>query len=179
MDKNFFELVARRRSCRKFSEQKPERALIEKIMEATLTAPSSKNTRTSRFLVIDDPQTIARMAEMRDYGSAFMVGAPVVVLVMGVKAPTDLWEINCAISATYLQLAAEEAGLGSCWVHVGGRPRLKDEPQGEQAEEYLRTFLPIPEECGVECVIAMGYSPYDEPKPRPEQDNSGKVVWLG
>lgn len=178
MEKNFFELVEKRRSCRKFSEQKPERAVIERIMEATLTAPSSKNTRTSRFLVIDDPKTIARMSEMRDYGSAFMVGAPVVVLVMGVKDATDLWEINCAISATYLQLAIEAEGLGSCWVHVGGRPRLKDEPQGEQAEDYLRTFLPIPEECGVVCAVALGYSGYDGERARPILNNDGMVRYL-
>ncbi|MBR4064784.1 MAG: nitroreductase family protein [Tidjanibacter sp.] len=175
---DFFELVSKRRSCRKFAEQKPERALIEKIMEATLTAPSSKNTRSTRFMVIDNPQIISRMSEMRDYGSAFMVGAPVVVLVMGTKSLTDLWEINCAISATYLQLAAEAAGLGSCWVHVGGRPRLKDEPQGEQAEEYLRTFLPIPKECGVVCAVALGYSGYDGQRTKPIANNDGMVTYL-
>ena len=49
---------------------------------------------------------------------------------------------------------------------------------GKAIAHYTADFLPIPEECGVECVIAMGYSPYEERKPRPKQDNSGKVQWL-
>ena len=118
------------------------------------------------------------MSEMRDYGSAFMVGAPVVVLVMGVKDATDLWEINCAISATYLQLAVEAEGLGSCWVHVAGREHAKGHPEMGNAEGYLRTFLPIPEECGVVCAVALGYSGYDGERARPILNNDGMVRYL-
>lgn len=175
---DFFELVHRRRSLRKFSDRRVESHTIEKILEAALTAPSSRNSHSTRFLVVEDKDLIRHMSYMRDYGSAFLAEAPVAVMVMGDKRATDLWVDNCAISATFVQLAAEAAGLGSCWVHVDGREHMKGHPEMGDAESYLRTFLPIPEECGVECVIAMGYSPYDEPKPRPEQDNSGKVVWL-
>lgn len=176
---DFFELVNRRRSLRKFSDKRVERHTIEKILEAALAAPSSRNSHSTRFMVVENKDLIRQMAQMRDYGSAFMADAPVAVMVMGDKSATDLWIDNCAISATFVQLAAEAAGLGSCWVHVEGREHMKGHPEMGDAETFLRTFLPIPEECGVECVIAMGYSPYDEPKPRPEQDNSGKVVWLG
>ena len=175
---DFFELANRRRSLRKFSDRKVEREVVEKILEAALTAPSSRNSHSTRFLVVEDRALIRHMSYMRDYGSAFMAEAPVVVLVMGDRGATDLWIDNCAISATFVQLAAEAAGLGSCWVHVAGREHAKGHPEMGNAEGYLRTFLPIPEECGVECVIAMGYSPYDEPKPRPAQDNSGKVAGL-
>ena len=143
-----------------------------------MQAPSSRNTRSTRFWVVEQPELLAHIADMRDYGSAFMAEAPVVVMVMGDKGATDLWVDNCAISATFVQLAAEAEGLGSCWVHVEGREHVKGHPEMGDAESYLRTFLPIPEECGVECVIAMGYSPYEERKPRPKQDNSGKVQWL-
>lgn len=175
---DFFELVKRRRSLRKFSERRVEPHTVEKILEAALTAPSSRNSRSTRFLVVEDRDLIKHASYMRDYGSAFMAEAPVVVFVMGDKRATDLWLDNAAISATFVQLAAEAEGLGSCWVHVAGREHAKGHPEMGDAESYLRTFLPIPEECGVECAIAMGYSPYEEPKPRPEQDNSSKVVWL-
>ena len=175
---DFFELVKKRRSLRKFSDRKVERHTVEKILEAALTAPSSRNSRSTRFLVVEDRDLIKHMSYMRDYGSAFMAEAPVAILVMGDKNATDLWLDNCAISATFLQLAAEAEGLGSCWVHVEGREHAKGRPEMGNAESYLRTFLPIPENCGVECVIAMGYSPYADVKPRPVQDNSDKVAWL-
>ena len=174
----FFELVKKRRSLRKFSDRNVERHTVEKILEAALTAPSSRNSRSTRFLVVEDRDLIKHMSYMRDYGSAFMAEAPVAILVMGDKNATDLWLDNCAISATFLQLAAEAEGLGSCWVHIEGREHAKGRPEMGNAESYLRTFLPIPENCGVECVIAMGYSPYTEVKPRPVQDNSDKVAWL-
>ena len=174
----FFELVKNRRSLRKFSDRRVERHTVEKILEAALSAPSSRNSHSTRFLVVEDKDLIRHMSYMRDYGSAFMAEAPVAILVMGDKNATDLWLDNCAISATFLQLAAEAEGLGSCWVHVEGREHAKGRPEMGNAESYLRTFLPIPKNCGVECVIAMGYSPYTEVKPRPAQDNSDKVSWL-
>ena len=175
---DFFELVSQRRSLRKFADRPVESHIIEKILEAALTAPSSRSSRSTRFLVVENRDIIRHMSFMRDYGSAFMAEAPVAIVVMGDRNATDLWLDNCAISATYVQLAAEAAGVGSCWVHVEGREHMKGHPEMGSADSYLRTFLPIPEECGIECVIAMGYSPYEEPKKRPEQDNSGKVSWL-
>ena len=172
------EILKKRRSTRKFLSDAVEQEKLQRIVDMALTAPSSRNTRSTRLMVVTDKSLLEKMSGMRDYGSAFMVGAPVVVLVMGVKDATDLWEINCAISATYLQLAVEAEGLGSCWVHVGGRPRLKDEPQGEQAEDYLRTFLPIPEECGVVCAVALGYSGYDGERAKPILNNDGMVRYL-
>ena len=94
---DFFELANRRRSLRKFSDRKVEREVVEKILEAALTAPSSRNSHSTRFLVVEDRDLIRHMSYMRDYGSAFMAEAPVVVLVMGDRGATDLWIDNCAI----------------------------------------------------------------------------------
>ncbi|MBR3931892.1 MAG: nitroreductase family protein, partial [Tidjanibacter sp.] len=104
---DFFELVQSRRSLRKFSERRVESHTVEKILEAALTAPSSRSSRSTHFLVIENKDLIKHMSYMRDYGSAFMAEAPVVVLVMGDKRATDLWVDNAAISATFVQLAAE------------------------------------------------------------------------
>ena len=60
---------------------------------------------------------------------------------------------------------------------INGRPRSKEQPDGEQAVDYLRTFLPIPEGCGVLCVIALGYSDF-EPKPLPAGEPVERVQWV-
>ena len=111
--------------------------------------------------MLTDPETIARIARMRDYGSAFLEHAPAVVLVEGDRTATDLWRENAAITATALLFAATDAGLASCWVHVNGRPCLKDRPDGAQAEDYLREFLPVPAEHGILCAVALGYSDFE------------------
>ena len=150
----FKSLIAQRRSIRKYSDRPVPRDVMDRMLAEALTAPSARNTRTTRFLVVDDPALVARMADMRDYGAAFLKGVPAAVVVLGDTTTSDLWRENAAISATVLQLAAVDEGLGSCWVHVCGRPRRKDDPEGEQAADYLRTFLPIPEGCEPLCVIA-------------------------
>ena len=122
----FKELIAKRRSVRKFTDREVPREVVDRILAEALSAPSARNTRTTRFLVVDDPALVARMAEMRDYGSAFLKGAPLAVLVLGDTSASDLWRENAAISATVLQLACVDEGLASCWVHVNGRPRRKD-----------------------------------------------------
>ena len=151
----FKELIAKRRSVRKFTDREVPREVVDRILAEALSAPSARNTRTTRFLVVDDPALVARMAEMRDYGSAFLKGAPLAVLVLGDTSASDLWRENAAISATVLQLACVDEGLASCWVHVNGRPRRKDAPDGERAADYLRTFLPVPDGCEPLCAIAL------------------------
>lgn len=171
------EILFRRRSVRKFTDRKVDRQTIDKILEAALTAPSSKNTRSTRFMVVDDPTMLERISQMRDSGSAFVKNAPMAVIVLGDTALTDLWVDNCAISATILQLAAEEQGLGSCWVHVNGRPRKKDAPDMGTAAEYLRKLLPIPASWNPLCVVALGYAA-DYPAPHTAGDDSDKVLFL-
>lgn len=113
---------------------------------------------------------------MRDYGSAFLEHAPAVVLVEGDRTATDLWRENAAITATALLFAATDAGLASCWVHVNGRPCLKDQPDGAQAEDYLREFLPVPAEHGILCAVALGYSDF-EPAALPPFDAGTHIHW--
>ena len=166
----FKELIEKRRSIRKFSERAVPREVVDRILHETLSAPSARNTRTTHLVVVDDPALVARMADMRDYGSAFMKGAPLAIVVLGDTTKSDLWRENAAISATILQLA-------SCWVHINGRPRRKDEPGGETAAGYLRSFLPIPADCQPLCAVAAGYSDFT-PAPLPGSDDDARIIRL-
>ena len=169
-------ILKTRRSVRRFSPTEVSRDILLDIVNQTLTAPSSRNMRTSRFIIVDDKPTLEKLSKMRDYGSEFMKDAAAAIIIAADTTKTDLWRENCAISATMLQLAIVDAGLASCWVHVEDRPRLKDNPEGEQAIDYIRTFIDIPEHWAVECAIALGYSDY-QPKPLPEHDDSASIIW--
>ncbi len=172
----FKDLLKKRRSVRKYSDRRVERDVLERLARMTLTAPSARNSRSTRLVIVDDPAVVARMAEMRDYGSGFMKGAPAAIIVAGDTSTGDTWRENAAISATYLQLAAVDEGLASCWVHVIGRPRLKSEPEGEKAADFLRTLIRIPEGCEPLCVIALGYSDFT-PAPLPEVVPEDYIFW--
>ncbi len=171
------DILKKRRSVRRFEARPVPRDIVEGLLKLALGAPSSKNTRSTRFMVVESPETLERISRMRDFGSAFLAQAPCAVIVAGDTTVTDLWVDNAAISATILQLAAEEAGLGSCWVHINGRPQRREEPEGATAEEWLREFLPIPADWKPLCIVALGY-PADIPKPHAERDDTDKIIWL-
>lgn len=173
----FKEIISRRRSTRKFLATTVEREKLQRILDAALVAPTSRNTRSMRFFVVQDKATLERMSQMRDYGSAFMKDAAAAIVVAGDRQTTDLWIDNCAIAATTIQLAVVDEGLASCWVHVNDRPCLKDEPEGAKADDYLRSLLGIPAHYGILCAVALGYSDY-EPKPLPPYEGEERVKWL-
>ena len=159
---DFLEVIEKRHSVRKYSDKPVEREVLDAIVRVAETAPSSRNSRSSAFMIIEDKDTLDALAQMRDYGSALLSGAQAAVVVLGDETKTDLWVDNCAISATFVQLAVTAMDLCSCWVHCNGRPRLKDDPAGAKAEDYVRELLGIKEGIRPYCVVAIGY-PVEEP----------------
>ena len=153
----FLEVIQKRHSVRKFTDQPVDREIIDTIIDIAQTAPSSKNTKSSAFMVIEDPDTLKALSEMRERGSAFMAGAQAAIVVMGDSSKADLWVENASISATFIQLAATAMDLGSCWVHVNGRPRSKEDASLGNAEDYVKELLGIKDEYRVLCVVALGY----------------------
>ena len=154
---DFLEVIQKRHSVRRFTDEPVDRGLIDAIVDIARTAPSSKNCKSSAFMVVEDKDTLSAMSEMRDRGSAFMKDAAAAIVVMGDHSKTDIWVENASISAAFIQLAATAMDLGSCWVHVRDRQRSKDDPSKGTAEEYLRGLLGIREQFSVLCVIALGH----------------------
>ena len=154
---DFLEVIEKRHSVRKYSDRPVEKEVLDAIVKVAQTAPSSRNSKSSAFMIIEDKDTLEALSQMRDSGSGLLAGAQSAVVVMGDESKTDLWVDNCAISATFVQLAATAMDLVSCWVHVNGRPRLKNDPEGATAEDYVAELLGIKDGLHPYCVIAIGY----------------------
>ena len=154
---DFLEVIEKRRSVRTYSDRPVEKEVLDAIVKVAQTAPSSRNSKSSAFMIIEDKDTIEALSQMRDSGSGLLAGAPAAIVVMGDESKTDLWVDNCAISATFIQLAVTAMDLVSCWVHVNGRLRSKAEPEGAKAEDYVAELLGIRDGLRPYCVIAIGY----------------------
>lgn len=159
---DFSEVIRKRHSVRSFTTQPVDREVLDTILDMASTAPSSRNSKSSAFMVVDEPDTLAALSEMRDSGSALLKGAPLAIVVMGDSTKADMWRENCAISATFLQLAATAMDLGSCWVHVHDRPRVSKPAACGSAEEYVRELLGVKDCMRILCVVAMGYEAVEE-----------------
>lgn len=151
------EVLLSRHSVRKYEDRPVERDEIYGILEEARLAPSSKNTKSTGFMIVEDKSVLEAISEMRERGSSFVADAAAAVVVLGDESKTDLWVDNCSISATYIMLSAANRGIGSCWVHVNGRPRSKTDPSKGSAEQYLRELLGLKDNMRPLCVIALGY----------------------
>jgi nitroreductase len=146
------DLLQTRRSTRQFKPDPITPEQIEQLSEALLRAPSSRGLSPWHFVVIDDPQLLARLAQAKAHGAAFLAGAPLAVAICAEPTRSDVWVEDCAIAAIILQLAAEAIGLGSCWAQM----RLRFDASGCSAEANVRAILELPEEWNVDCIIGIG-----------------------
>ena len=154
---DFLEVIEKRHSVRKYSDKPVDKEILDAIIRVAQTAPSSRNSKSSAFMIVEDKDTLKALSQMRDYGSALISGAQAAIVVMGDETKTDLWVDNCAISATFIQLAVTAMDLASCWVHCNGRTRVHGEQDGAMAEDYVRELLGVKDDYRIYCIIAIGY----------------------
>lgn len=166
---NFNDLVQKRRSHRKFTDEPLDGDAVRLILRAALMAPTSKSTRAWHFTVVEDKETLEKLSVCKDMGGQFLAGAPLAIVVSVDPSEDDCWIEDGAIAAISMQYQAEELGLGSCWAQIRGRG-LKE--QGLSATEVIRPILGLPEEQQVLCIIAVGHAT-DERKPQ----NEDKMKW--
>ena len=171
---NFKDLVQKRRSVRKFTEQEIKAEDLQTILRAALMSPTSKGTRAWHFVVVDDPALLEKISLCRPMGSQFIAGAKVAVVVLGDREVTDAWCEDASLAAVTMQYQAADLGLGSCWCQI--RNRFME--NGEPSDNVLRFLLRYPENLTAECVIGLGYSAIER-KPQDEDKLKWENVHIG
>ena len=147
------EILRNRRTIRKYTAQPVETEKLELLKEALLRSPSSKNINPWEFVFVDEPETLASLKLCKPHGAAPLETAPLAVVICADENKNDVWVEDCSISAILLQLAAQSAGLGSCWIQI--RNRMYSE--SVSSEKYIQGLLNIPENFKILCVVSIGY----------------------
>lgn len=161
-----YELLQRRRSYRKFTEQAVEKEKIDQLLHNALMSPAGKSINPWEFIVVTNKETQVKLAACKQFGSAFVAEAPLSIVIIADTTKTDVWVEDCSIAAFNLQLSAEDMGLGSCWSQVRNR---QSPTEGVSTEQYIKELLNIPAQYAVECIISIGYKgmerkPFNEDK---------------
>ena len=149
----FKDLVQKRRSHRKFTDEEIDADDLKLILRAALMSPTSKNQRAWQFVVVDDKLDLEKLADAKNLGSQFLKDAPVAIVVLGDPMQNDCWIEDGSIAAASMQYQAEELGLGSCWIQMRGRG-LDD---GTTADTVIRGVLDIPDNMNCLYIIAVGH----------------------
>ena len=151
--KNFLELLKSRRTCRRFTDESVSKESIEYILEAARLSPSGHRIRPWDFIVVEDKETLKALSVSKASGAALIKGAAVAIVVAADITKTDVWVEDCSIATIIMQLAAEELGLGSCWVQI----RMRKDAEGNDATENVKRILNLPENCSVLSIVAIGH----------------------
>lgn len=150
---NFSELIQKRRSARKFTEQELTQEEVVTLLKAALMSPSSKRTNCWQFIAIDNKETLLALSKCKEKGAEFLKDAALAIVVMGDPLTSDVWIEDTSIASLMIQLQAEDLGLGSCWIQV----RERFTATGMPSDEYVHGLLDIPLQLQVLSVIAIGH----------------------
>ena len=122
------------------------------ILKAALLSPTSKNSHSWQFVVVEDKEMLQKLANCKPHGSNFVANCALAIVVLGNPLVSDVWIEDASIASFAMQLQAEDIGVGSCWVQV--RERQFDE--NITAADYVRNALEIPMPYEVLSIIAFG-----------------------
>jgi len=165
------EQLRKRRSIRKFTEQKIESEKTALLQESLLRSPTSRSFNPWEFIIVDDRELISILSNAKPHGLSFLETAPLAVVVCGDESKSDVWVEDCSIASILLQLTAQSLGLGSCW----GQIRLRHHDDSKSAECFIQEQLNIPSHIRVESIIGIGY-PAEEKSPVPDSQLLSKKI---
>jgi nitroreductase len=177
-----------RRAVREYTDEPVDEAMIRRLIDAAVQAPSAVNEQPWIFSVVRDPIALGRIAEaakahalaappglelperlherLADPNFDIFYHAPVLIVIS--SATEGPWAVvDCALAAENLMLAARDAGLGSCW--IGFAQAWLGTAPGKAAIGAPRTCLPV-------APIIVGY-PGAQPAPVPRKEP--EIVWIG
>ena len=121
----FYNLIISRESIRNYDpDRQVPKQILEKILNAGRIAPSACNIQPWKFLVVSSPEMLEKIRAC--YSRDWFRDAPHVLIVIGLK--DKAWkrsfdgynsiETDVAIAMTHLILAAENEGVGTCWIEA-------------------------------------------------------------
>lgn len=136
---------------------------MRRCLEAARLAPSASNSQPWKFIVVNDPELVMKVAKetigpLSTFNN-FVPEAPVIIAVVieKMKVFTKIGAsiqdreyplIDIGIAAEHFCLQAAEEGLGTCML-------------GWFNEKPIKELLKIPKEKRIGLLITLGYAPDD------------------
>lgn len=158
-----------RRSVKSYKPDAVPKASIDQVITAGLYAASGRNLQSPIAIAVTDKAVRDRLSAMNarimgkeDFDPFY--GAPVVLVVLAEKScPTYMYDGSLMLGN--MMLAANDLGLGSCWIH-----RAKEMFESEEGKAILHSLGIEGDYEGIgNCIL--GY-PDGEPKAAPpRRDN--------
>ncbi len=141
--KSCIDIIFERRSIRSFKKDPVQDDVLLKIIKAAQYAPSSWNRQPWRFIVIRDKSKLKRISEILPYGK-FLSNVPMAIAIISSEKESDLWLVDGSVATENLMLAAENYGLGTCWI-------------AESDNDEIKKMMDIPNDFHIITITPIGY----------------------
>lgn len=148
-----FMSILSRVSVRRYADTPVSAEQLSAILHAAMSGPSAVNRQPWEFIVIDDRDLLARLADALPYAK-MTAHAPAAIVVCGNKdrflsgADDNLWEQDLSAASENILLAAHAIGLGGVWTCIYPH---------EERIAPVRSILNIPEKLVPFNLIPVGY----------------------
>ena len=138
------EVLQRRRSIRKYTEEPVSKEDIDLLMHAAMSGPSACNKTPWEFYVITDEAVLEKLRNASRYSKIY---APLAIVVCGSLSralPSQLapyWIQDCSAATENILLAATDLGLGTVW--CGIHPQKRGEEKVREALGLTEKHIPL------------------------------------
>ncbi len=144
-----WDAIQTKRAIRDFKDEPLSEEHVERILQAGRRSQSSKNSQPWHFIAVQDKERLQKVSELGDWMGHVAGAALCIVIVVPEENERTIWHFfDAGQSASYMQLAATEIGVGSCLGTIYKPQEAKD-------------LLGIPDDHQTRIVISFGY-PVDE-----------------
>jgi nitroreductase len=145
---DFTKVICDRESIRSYDPTRPlEKAVLERILDAGRVAPSAANRQPWRFLLVSSREVLTQIRKC--YLKPWFQDAPHVLIVTGRTGEAwsrrDAWnsiETDLTIAMDHMILAAENEGVGTCWI-AAFDPTILRAALSLSAEERVYAITPL------------------------------------
>jgi len=145
------EEIFKRRSIRKFNDQKLEPEKLDKILRAAMQAPSAANQQAWEFIVVENKELLIELSATSPYAKP-VAQAPVTLVLLAdsdkMLVPTA-WEQDMGAVAENILLEAVHLGLGGVWFGVSTSDAVSDN---------VKKLFELPENIKPFALISIGYA---------------------
>ena len=169
---NLDKALKTRTSIRNYSNKQVKDDKIIDAIEAASLAPSPDNLQILKFIIIDEEETIEKIAKACQ--QPFIKSAPIIVVICSDKKNVEKMfdkrteqyikqHAGAAIENFLLKIT--DMKLASCWV-------------GAFSETTIKNILKIPDEINVEAVLPIAYESKEKTNKQKSKPNLGNIVYF-
>ena len=151
-DSDLLNLMASRRSIRKYPDEEIPEEKLTKILQAALLAPTSRGKQPWEFYVIKDKELLQKLSKAKQHGAALLADCNTAIAVFADSDLSDAWIEDSSAALGYMYLMAAEQGVGSCWVQM----RMRKDADGNDAEQNVRDLLGVELPWRMVGIMALG-----------------------